>query len=386
MIETSNALRPFVFGLPSRIEAAPHLQSKDSYLAVGENSGNLAFAYAISSHLGGSVTVKALRERPEVINESGDIGVITAANHLGEHVNFSSLVENFSMLNCRLVMIGLGAQSGVGGKIPKVPEGTVNWVREISRRAHDGHPNIMVRGPFTKDVMTHYGLGEACVSLGCPSLFINQDPELGKRIASNVRPIRRIAVAAGHQRWTHMSRIEASLTRIVSVTGGSYVGQSAYEMFQLTRGEASQMDEADLRACRDYACPEMDLGEFIRWSERHGNLFFDVPSWMEHYRRFDFVIGARIHGVMLALQAGIPGVCIVHDSRTLELCQTMMVPHVLARDIPHGVTRDQLPELFRFDAAAFDANRRSLAKRYVKFLENNKISPVYWLKEIASHT
>lgn len=129
----------------------------------------------------------------------------------------------------------------------------------------------------------------------------------------------------------------------------------------------------------------MDLDEFVRWTERHGNVFFDVPSWMEHYRRFDFVIGARIHGTMLALQAGVPAVCIVHDSRTLELCQTMLVPYVLAKDISTGVTRDQLPDLFaQFDAAAFDTNRRMLARRYVDFLETNGLDPVSWLRNIAA--
>ena len=43
-------------------------------------------------------------------------------------------------------------------------------------------------------------------------------------------------------------------------------------------------------------------------------------------RKFDFVVGPRFHGVMLAMQAGIPGGVIAHDSRTLELCQTMGIP------------------------------------------------------------
>ena len=89
-------------------------------------------------------------------------------------------------------------------------------------------------------------------------------------------------------------------------------------------------------------------------------------------------------GTMLVLQAGVPAVCIVHASCTLELCQTMIVPHVLAKDIAGGVTRDQLPELLaQFDAEAFDANRRMLAGRYGAFLESNGLSPVSWLKRIA---
>lgn len=376
---------PFILGLPHRVPDGHFLTTQTLYDRVGHNSGNLAFAHAVVSHLGGEARAIAWGADPKLINATGDIGVLPAANQFGAHVDYTKLAERFSTLSCKIVMIGLGAQSNVGGAIPVVPEGTVNWVREIAKRNHDGSPNISVRGEFSKKVLEHYGLGDSVVALGCPSLFTNPDPELGRTIAGNVRNIKRVAVPAGHPNWRHLGKIEASLARMVSATGGSYVGQHALEMMQLTRGEARLMDKAKLKACRDYAAPEMDLEEFTRWSERHGNLFFDVPSWMEHYRRFDFVIGVRIHGVMLALQAGLPGVVIAHDSRTLELCQTMMVPHVLAKDVENGITREQLPEMFTFDAEAFDENRRALAKRYVKFLEANELSPVAWLKQIADY-
>lgn len=173
---------------------------------------------------------------------------------------------------------------------------------------------------------------------------------------------------------------------MVTATNGSYVGQHSFAMMQLTRGEAHLMTPEDLRACRDYACPEMDIEEFIQWSKLHGNLFYDVQAWMEHYRRFDMVVGPRIHGVMLALQAGVPGLCVVHDSRTLELCQTMMVPYVLAKDIADGMTRDQLSSMFTFDAEAFDANRAMLAARYNSFLASNSIVAPKWLQGMYTDT
>jgi len=374
----------FVLGLPNRVNDGAFLPTETLYDRVGHNSGNLAFQFAVASHFGNSAKVVGWGADPKIINTMGDIGVLPAANQFGAHVDYTKLGERFSELTCRIVMIGLGAQSDVDGKIPEVPEGTVNWVREIAKRSPEGVPNISTRGAFTKKVLEHFGFEGNVVALGCPSLFINPDPDLGQKIASNLRTFKRIAVPAGHQNWKHLRHIEASLARIMTATDGSYVGQHALPMMQLTRGEARHMDEADLRACRDYACPEMDLEEFTRWSERHGNLFFDVQSWMEHYRRFDLVIGARIHGVMLALQAGIPGVVVAHDSRTLELCQTMMVPYVLAKDVQQGITREQLPDLFKFDAKAFDANRQSLARSYVEFLESNELKPIGWLKNIGA--
>jgi hypothetical protein len=371
----------FIFGRGEQF--LPVQDSKSLFELLGQNSGNVAFQHAVNSHLSGNLPIVDKFASPEEISEQGHVGVFPAANHFGSHVNFSRLAERFTKLDCRIVMIGLGAQSDLSGRIPQVPDGTVEWIRSIADRSLPNVPNISLRGQISKKILDHYGFSDSTEVLGCPSLFTNPDPQLGKQIQANVRPIKRVAVAAGHERWLHLARIEQSLTSIVTATGGSYIGQSAFNMFRLARGEAREMEESELRACRDYACPQMGLDEFVTWSERHGCLFFDVPSWMEHYRRFDFVIGPRIHGVMLGLQAGIPGVVIAHDSRTLELCETMMVPYVRSKEIKAGITMESLPELFKFDGAAFDKNRRMLAQRYVAFLDSNELDPKPWLREIA---
>lgn len=377
-------MHPFILGLRSSVRDMAFLDTKTLYDRVGHNTGNLAFHAAIDAQLGGDLPTIPWGAPTEMIDAMGTVGVMPAANQFGAHVDYAKLAQKYEQLKCKLVMIGLGAQSGVAGAIPQVPEGTQEWVRQVAVRGTSGIPNISVRGPFTKKALDHYGLGDQAIVLGCPTLFINPDPALGASIEANRRPIRRIAVAGGHPHWKHLGRIEASLAAMVTATGGSYVGQHDLSSIALTRGEASLMSPEDLTLCRDYICPSMDLVEFTRWSERHCNVFFDIPSWMEHYRRFDLVIGPRIHGVMLALQAGVPGVCIAHDSRTLELCETMMVPYVLASDVAAGITREQLPDLFKFDAAAFDENRQVLAARYFEFLTSNGLKPVEWLGKIAA--
>lgn len=375
---------PFIFGLPHRIDGHPFLDTETLYNRVGHNTGNLAFQHAIHRLLGGHLKQVPWSGDKRTIETAGDVGVIPAANQFGAHVDYGDLAKSVGTLSQKLVMIGLGSQSDVDGKIPEVPKGTVEWVKEIANRAPSSAPNIAVRGAFTLEVLEHYGLSGRATVLGCPSLFINPDPELGSVIERRIRPPKRFAVAAGHQSWKHLRHIEASLGRLVSVTHGSYVGQHALPMLKLTRGEAGELEEADLRACRDYVCPEMDVNEFVVWADRHGSVFFDVESWIEHYRRFDFVVGTRIHGVMLALQAGIPGLCIAHDSRTLELCRTMMVPHVVARDVRLGISRDQIMELFQFDGNAFDRNRRMLARRMSDFLAKNGLMRPSILETIAS--
>lgn len=376
---------PFILGIKEAVDGSAHLSTDRVFDLVGQNTGNLAFHYAISKMLGGGLPCVSWYAPPEAINAGGQIGVMPCANQLGPHANYGSLAERFGNLSISLVAIGLGAQGGAQyGDIPEVPEGSLNWVREIAARAPGPAPNIAVRGAFTLQVLDHYGLASKAVVLGCPTLFLNPDPELGQKIAARIRfPADRIAVAAGHQGWKHLSRLEASLTRLMAATDGVYMVQSPKQMVELARGEAGNLSPEALAACRDYACPELTLDEFKRWSRRHMRAFFDISAWMEYLRGFDFVIGARIHGVMLGLQAGVPSLCIAHDSRTRELCETMKVPFVMARDVVGGISRDDMPRLFQFDASEFDRNRAVLAANFGGFLRANRLTPAPWLQAIA---
>lgn len=373
----------FVIGLRPRLDTAFMPTEKLSTMA-GQNTGNLVYAHAICRQLPDHALVLDIGAPPEQMNRAGHIGVIQGANQLGAHFSHHGQAGRFGQLDIKLVAIGLGAQSVSQDVLPKLPSSAVDWVRRIAERAPGAGPNIAVRGEFTVKVLEHYGLADRAEIVGCPSLFLNPNPRLGWEIARNQRAPRRVAVAAGHASWHHLASIEASLARLVTQTRGSYIGQHGVNMIALTRGDAAQMAVEDLRSCRDYICPSMDISDFISWSRRYGNVFFDVSAWIEHCRRFDFVVGTRIHGIVVALQAGVPALCIAHDSRTLELCQTMKVPHVRAEDVNDGIACDDLHALADFDPDEFDENRRNLCRRYTAFLRNNSLNPATWLEKLGN--
>lgn len=375
--------KPFILGLRSSQPDAPFMSTEVLFERVGQNSGNLAFHYAVERQLNCN-SVVGWDAPSEVIESAGGTAVIPCANQLGAHTDLADLGKKFRSLQTAMVAVGLGAQAGLSGDIPDIKIGTLDWVRAIAERAVGAQPNIGVRGNFTLRVLEHYGLAESAEVLGCPTLFIHPSPELGRQIYERLSEPKRIAVASGNPYIRELARLEASLTSLVKATQGSYVGQHPLIMFRLARGEADHMGVSDLALSRDYICPEMSLDEFALWTKQYGTIFFDIPSWMEHYRRFDFVIGTRIHGTMLALQAGVPALCIAHDSRTLELCQTMKIPYVLSKDVVGGIQRKDLLRLFQFDPDDFDANRRMLARRYVDFLKNNQLQPADWLEGIAA--
>ena len=373
----------FIIGMQPTMDG--RLSTEKLCRQVGENTGNLVYAHAISSHIEGRPRVLRFRTPAETLNRAGRIGVIQGANQIGTHFSAGpDRARRLEKVTARLVIIGLGAQSDIAQTIPDLPPGALDWVRRVAERRSEGSRNLGVRGPFTLEVLRRHGLDQHAEVIGCPSLFLNPDPRLGLRIGARQSRLRRIAVVAGHPTWRRLAAIEASLGRLVSETGGSYIGQHGLTMMKLTRGQARDLTEDDLESLRAYVCPDMDPVEFERWSRRHGRVFFSVPDWIDHLRTFDFVVGTRIHGTVVALQAGVPALCVVHDSRTLELCQTMGIPYVLADAVLQGVDRDTLLSHFRFDPDAFDANRRRLAAAYVAFLERNGLRPVRWLRALSS--
>lgn len=366
------------WGLWPQIDDYAQLSSETLFALVGGNTGNLAFLHAICKQIDGMARGPRW-ETP--VDAPEHIAVIPCANQLGSHCDLSGFGDCVKQTKSRVVALGLGAQSDAAKSIPEIPRGTLKWVRAIAAHAPTpGYPNITLRGPFTRQVLEHYGLKDVGVVMGCPSLFISRDAALGRTLARNFSRPRRVAVVAGHPNWKKLQKIEASLARIVTQTNGAYIAQHHLPMVCLTRGEGAQLSRHQLEWFRSYALPDMTAEEALTWLRTFGQVFFNADAWMEFYRHFDFVIGARIHGVLLALQAGVPAVCIAHDSRTQELCGTMRVPFVTPERIENGVELDDLERLFAFDPEEFDKNRRSLCAEYVEFLQRNRLTPASWLR------
>lgn len=368
----NNAL---LMGIAPSIPTAVHMDATGLNAAVGHNVGNLAFVHAIDQQLGGGLTRFRRLHQPKGINDASEpIAVLPCANHLSARLDMAGEAEHFTQITKPMVAIGLGAQAGISrSELPDLPDGSVKWLRDLAERAPSDAPNISVRGEFTLRVLEKYGVGSSGVALGCPTLFLSPQKDLGRQIGRAFdRPIRRVAVAAGHYKWKHMRDTERSLARLVEQTNGAYILQSPLEMLQAHRGEWDKLNDDTRRDMADTS--NGSEADIVDWYRRYSAAFFDIPAWMNYLRSFDFVIGPRIHGVMLGLQAGVPGVCIAHDSRTAELCETMAVPYVLHSEVRAGVALDDLKRMFVFDDVAFDARRKELLNRYRDFLGANGLT------------
>jgi len=386
----NSSLSPYIIGLDWHLDDAGLISVADACTRVGGNTGNLAFSYAVSRHLGltRANPTRWMTLPKEIKKSKGHAGIFAMANVIGSHVDLCNLANEYEDVCHNLSIVGIGAQAAIGADSVDIPDGTLRFLNIVSKKGVQGVPNIAVRGDFTHRVLIQHGLGEHCVSLGCPSLFISSNPRLGDAIALNAQkkiPVT-LAVCAAHYRWTHLARIESRLIGLVDQFNGIYIMQSPLEMLYLASNEIESVDNSIVESCRISLTPSKSHSEFISWMRTHAVSFYSAAEWMKAIRQYQFVVGFRIHGVMLALQAGIPGICLVHDSRTLELCQKMMVPYLMSEEIPEDLSLDYLWSQFvdRFNPQIFDQNRQDLSIAYIKFLESNRFCPSDDLRRICS--
>jgi hypothetical protein len=357
---------PIILGGSPYIANVFAKSAKQLFDETGGNSGNLAFQYAIAFHLRDNVKLLPWGTPADLIRKAGDIIVLPLANQLGPHTDLGTASEHLQDINLPVLGIGLGAQAAAQGAQVQLTLGTQRWVKTLADLSPSSGPNLGVRGVFTESIIRQLGHDSAPVVTGCPSNFINTSASLPALLGEcfKKKPTN-IGVMAGIPFIPKIGHIEQNLSNLVTDCGGAYIVQHGLEMLRLARNEFDLIDPDTLLLAHQYIRPESSLDEFKSWCRRFAYAFYDVRAWMDFVRRFDFVVGTRFHGAMLAIQAGVPAGCITHDSRTQEMCETMGVPHRHYDEINGRITADNLLDLFDFDPERYGETRRTLLQRYL---------------------
>ncbi len=309
------------------------------------------------------------------------------ANQLGAHVDLGKLAAQIKKSPLPIAGIGLGAQGAISGVAgDAIPEGSWEWLNTIASKAVGSHPNITLRGPETLRVIAEKGLGDACVITGCPSNFTNPNQTLGRQInRRRSTSFRKIAVAAGNPFLPQFAKLEQSLIRLTQ-SDGLYVVQHPIDLLRLSMGEHWSVTPGRFEHHRRYLSPDRDDRALLDYMKSRAATFVSVADWMNTLKHYDLVVGTRIHGIMAAIQAGVPGICLYIDSRTRELCETMKIPCADANDFKQGFSVEQAEQLFHdWDWRSYDDRRRELANVMCNFLKNNRIKPQGPILEILAY-
>ncbi len=369
-------MKAHLFGTSPYLPDAGVITADQLHIQTGGNTGNLMFAHSVTRMLDIPPESISWSNNVQHLNPKTNRLVMPLANQLGPHVDLKKLAETLRSVEVPLVGIGLGAQGPITGPvIDSIPEGSWEWVRVLVEKAPSKAPNLALRGQSTYDMLAEKGFGSNCVVTGCPSNFINPSPYLGREIyRRRSNGIRKIAVAAGNPFLAQFRVLEQCLVELVNSSNGIYICQHPIDMLRLSKGEAGAITHEYYQLYRNYIAPYLSDDQFLLWFKNNAHAFSSVPEWLATMKRYDLVIGTRIHGIMAGIQAGVPSLCLCIDSRTLELCQTMNIPHLDANNYKNGIGLYEIDNALRdWNWRNYDDNRRNLADVFSKFFSDNDI-------------
>lgn len=351
------------------------------------NSGNLLFNFAINKivHLADDKYLWSTSS--EAINKNGINLLIPMANNIGPHMDILRQGPKLSGVNVNAVVVGIGAQWPLSGaQEDKVPKGTIEWLEKIASMSSVA--NISVRGEVTLDFLRKIGLGDSAVALGCPSLLINPKKNLGEIINKKSKHLNSslplgVGIAAGNPYLVNLSRLEKFLIELAEQPGSRYIVQHPKQLISIAENFVDGVSDEDIEIVRLHWFSHLTKLEMQNWFRKHSTTYTSIPQWILDCRKFDIMIGTRIHGIQMGIQAETPAVCLYIDSRTKELCETMNIPHYSAIEFQKNPDVDILVNLVKYwDWNAFDRNRLTLARKTHDFMKSNNIEVTSHLKSL----
>lgn len=220
------------------------------------------------------------------------------------------------------------------------------------------------------------------MALGCPSHLISNDLELGQTLKRKISGLDEqslhagVAITAGNPHQSNLAQLEKYFIGLLNQYGGAFIVQSPKSLICLAEGWVESIGQADFDMVHNTWFPELSYDEMIQWLRKFSRTYISIPQWFRDISKFELVTGARIHGCQLGIQSGVPSVCTYIDSRTKELCETMYLPALNAREFQKAPSVDEIFEILQgWDWDRYDENRHSLAKQKLSFLEKNGVTP-----------
>ena len=96
-------------------------------------------------------------------------------------------------------------------------------------------------------------------------------------------------------------------------------------------------------------------------------MFSDNRSWEEYLSKFDFCLGTRLHGAIVALNSGTPAVCVNIDARAMELCSYLKIPC-----FPEYLHEKNIQKIYdACDFTEMNSNYNKLYENFVNYLEKS---------------
>lgn len=357
--------------------------SADIMSDSGDNIGNFAFRHALRYIVGDLNTYILSRYTAyESAARNGRVEstIVSCANWLGASDQYEqsnlNRAQAFESTDAPTVCFAIGVQAKSGAETVDLGPNTVRLARALASRAK----LLSVRDEVTQNTLAGLGITNTVIT-GCPSNYINGDPELGKKIVSKAEFLLKTV-----KTWRDLKSLICEFSggnaasgqvlrtklRLLDVTPSHYVLQ-APTLLPLTLREKDEIP-AVYKSNSPFGEDEMRLRLTLRSKCIH---FSSIEAWMDYARTCDLSFGMRIHGNMIPLQAGVPSALISHDSRTAGLADVMGIPQISAVDFngDDHKTPHRMLETIAEKMSGYDAHRYTLANTMLDYVIANGLKP-----------
>jgi ubiquinone/menaquinone biosynthesis C-methylase UbiE len=338
----------------------------NNYRLTGMNTGNLIIGYAAHTLLEtkeyAHFFVPFSQQQIEYYKSRYDKIIIAASNFLHKYADFGIFADNLEKLSLPVAVLGLGAQANSFNDDIScdLKPGTIRFAKLISEMSE----LIGVRGGYTADILNKLGIKNVSI-IGCPSYYIANDPNY----QIHKKPYHKeLSVAVNIMQSKQNTANEYLLKKAIQ-NKYDVIGQMEW-CLEVLKKEGLQFEKYDrLDSNLAYYRSFLNLDLLTEFARTNFYQFYDVPLWLAHMQKYDFVMGTRFHGAMAAIQAGVPAIVVVHDSRTQELCEYLNIPSIKQNDFSLNLTVNQLYEYA--DYSKFNKEYGIKFDNYLNFLQKN---------------
>lgn len=312
---------------------------KMKFFWVGNNTGNLVFIRALKNILNPvifplwTVDDGTFRDQPDVTHY-----VTTELIWLTEKTIYPHVWKMLDAIGDKpLIPISVGVHSRTESTDINLHPDTVKLLRTISERAILG-----VRGEYSAAVLEKKGIINLKL-IGCPSLYYGMNPDFrvdkpefreDMRACCNFRTF-----------YGNLSPQECQFLTFAANRKMAFVEQTQQPLTLLN--------------CQNN---EPQFAYFDAWQQEHRHVFFEVEPWVDWLKQFDFSLGSRFHGNVLALMNGVPALTMVIDGRMQELTRLFRLPTLAMKDF----SLDK-PLAYYYDLADFSEFNRVYSQRLAAF-------------------
>ncbi len=325
-------------------ERLPYLEVAERFRQVEQNTGNLLYIEALKNVLSTTPVAYNPKEDTEADPSECDSFVTTGLSWICENTEYPMIQSMLKRIGQKkLVPISIGIQGYAGQKTVRLHPNTVRLLMEISERCEMG-----IRGEYTAGILESYGIRNMRV-IGCPSLYFS----LGREHRIVRQEIQTLDHVAANFRTFYdlLPDGERRFLRYAAQREWGFVEQTALPL------KPEHLNDPPLFEMLD------------GWLQRQSRVFFSVAEWREWMAGYQFAIGSRFHGNVIAMLNRTPVLFIVRDERMAEMCRFFHLPTLLPQEFDD--TKDPMFYYEKADFTEFNKTFPSLEKNYRSFLVKN---------------